>query len=271
MEYNVKVGQNSYLWYDLPFKNFISGESHAKENTTSRFSPGGTTTRAARAAAHEAPCFVGSEGLQFQFSASKPPFCTDSGFVHWLELCKTSTCYFSRHMHSPHPQKHGVTKYQAREAPEKPDCLVVTHWNTWAINCMWWKQNNLHKPKVSIILKQIVSHGKLTSFSSIQMSLALGSLSLPPSEKHGKLDNVMPGACFAAIANVRGRPPLAAVLDPGTWCAYQFHVYICVYIWVWFLWQTKGQKKVKNRTMYLSTSLWQDRYLIIQLLVHKII
>jgi hypothetical protein len=35
---------------------------------------------------------------------------------------------------------------------------------------------------------------------------------LPPSEKHGQVDKVTPRVSFAAIANVTGRPPLAAVL-----------------------------------------------------------
>ena len=137
---------------------------------------------------------------------------------------------------------------------------------------MYWKQNNLHKPIVPTILKQILPHGKLTSFSSIQMSLALGSLSLPPSEKHGKLDNVTPGACFAAIANVRRRPPLAAVLNPGTCCAYQFHVYICVYMWVWLNRRPKESYHFsKQNNVLVNQSLTRQRYLIIQLPVHKII
>lgn len=68
-------GRRLYLWYDFPFKNFTSGESHANEKTTSRFSPGGTSTRAAMAAPIAVPWCVGAEGLELQFSLSKLPFC----------------------------------------------------------------------------------------------------------------------------------------------------------------------------------------------------
>lgn len=95
------------------------------------------------------------------------------------------------------------------------------------------------------------------------MSFALGSLSLPPSEKHGKLDNVTPGACFAAIANVRGRPPLAAVLDPGICRTNQFHIYVCVCVCVGVVFLTNQRPKrshhLSNRTVLANQSLTGQR------------